>query len=283
MRGNNSLKGILETYIPRPTLGHPFKMHIEPGIYILRSPLEESDFPRPTKSLLESDEVYVFRNAAIDELRKEIQDFWSMGESFERMGFLHKRGLLVAGPPGSGKSTLLRQEAQNLVNAGHVVFFSKSPWVLSESIENFRRMEKRRPVTVFIEDIDEVAKGYGLHDLLEMLDGAESTNRVMFIGTTNNPESLPAKLKRPGRFDRKLQIDNPGESLRKEYIERKFKGLEIPLDEMAKKTEGFSFGDLRELVISTTAYKSDLDETIDRIRSEQKETPDKDTMDCPEF
>ena len=268
------LKSILETYIPRPVLGHRFSMQIKPGIYILRSPLQVEDFPRPMDSVLESDEVYVFRGEAIEDLRREVKDFWSLSESFSQNGFLHKRGLLVVGPPGSGKTTLLRQEARNLVEAGHIVFFSKSPWVLSESIENLRRMEKSRPITVVIEDIDEVARGYGLHDLLEMLDGAESTNRVMFIGTSNNPESLPAKLKRAGRFDRRIEIQNPMLEMREEYLSKKFDQLPIDCHSYAEKTEGFSFGDLRELVISTVAYKTDLDETIGRIRSEKTETKD---------
>ena len=267
-----SLKEILDTYIPQPKCGQPFRMHVEPGIYVIRNSLSENNFPKPMKGILESDEIFVFRDSAAQELRKEIRSFWSMGKRFQESGFLHKRGLLVVGPPGSGKTTLLRQEAEHLVKAGQVVFFGKSPWSLSESIENFRRMEKHRPLTVIIEDIDEVSRGYGLQDLLEMLDGTESTNKVLFIGTTNNPENMPPKLKRPGRFDRRIYIDNPEQGLREDYISRKFSKLKLNFAEIAKKTEGFSFGDLRELIVSYSAYKTDLDETIKRIRNDKKES-----------
>lgn len=260
---------IMKNRLPRPVLGKPFEMpKMGPGVYNLD---EEFSFDKKCqKHSVASDETFVFRDEASKLFQEEVTRFWTSGDKFKKMGFLHKRGIILQGPPGSGKTSLLKQEMHKLVESGQVIFLSKSPWRLQSALHGFRKQEPNRPVTVIIEDIDEVCHGYGEYQFLELLDGSEAVNNVLFIATTNNIEKLSEKLRRPGRFDRKIEIPNPNAELRELYLKKKF-GNKISkgqIDSIVSLTEGLSFGHLREIVVSHCGYGVQLNETVDRLRKD---------------
>jgi SpoVK/Ycf46/Vps4 family AAA+-type ATPase len=262
---------IMRQKLPRPTHGKAYEipMGITPGIYDLDEGFDVSK--TESKRLgLHSDEVFVFRDKGSQELREEIKRFWMSGKQFQEAGLLHKRGIMLYGEPGSGKTTMIRQEMKELAKT-QIVFFSKSPYQLQRILAEVRAVDKKTPVTVVMEDIDELANGWGLHGLLEMLDGANAQDRVLYIGTTNNLTEMPEKLKRPGRFDRKINIPNPDKSLRMEYIQKKFPKLnEQQMKSLADLTEDLSFGHLREIVVSHLGYKIPLKDAVARVREDVK-------------
>lgn len=261
---------IMENKLPRPVLGKPYELpKMGPGIYNLD---ESFSFEKKkcTKHQVASDEIFVFRDEASRAFQDEVKRFWESEDKFKQMGFLHKRGIILSGPPGSGKTSMLKQEMKRLVEQGQMIFLSKSPWRLQSALHEFRKLEAKRPVTVIIEDIDEVCNGYGEYQFLELLDGSEAINNVLFIATTNNMEKLSEKLRRPGRFDRKIEIPNPNAELRRVYLEKKF-GNRInknKINDIVSLTEGLSFGHLREIVVSHCGYGVQLNETVDRLRKD---------------
>lgn len=264
------LRDVMDFYIPRPTIGHPFKMKIRPGVYALDYALREERIPNPQSFCVESDEIFVFQDKASIALRREIVEFWNMGKQMQKEGLLHKRGILIYGPPASGKTTFIKNEIKALEERDHVIFISKSPYVLSESIRVFRKLEPYRALTVIIEDIDEITKSWGEHSLLEMLDGADTVNHILFIATTNNMEALSAKMRRKGRLDTKIEIPLPNADMRRIYLERKFGARMNPamVTKMVKLTEGLNFGHLRDLVVQTQGYRIPIEEAVGQMRQD---------------
>lgn len=264
------LEGILNTYVPKPMLGHPFEMKIRPGCYVLDEAISKDHIPNPTLFESNEDDICVIRSQERDDIRRNIGDFWSeqLGENCEKLGILHKSGLILWGPPGSGKTTILKEEIREIASGDGVVFVSRSPYALSRSMRVFRELEPDRGLTVVMEDIDEICRNWGEHELLEMLDGVNTPNHCFFIATTNDLGALSPKLRRPGRFDRKVEIPNPGLQQRYDYISQKAKGMmtEANMERAARLMEGMSFGHLRNLVLMTCGYRRPLEESVKMMR-----------------
>lgn len=262
---------IMKQRLPRAIHGMAYddgRGKIQPGIYNLD---ESFDWEKKASTHnIAADELFVFRDEPSKAFREEVEKFWSSGNKFKQMGFLHKRGIIINGSPGSGKSSMLKQEMKKLVEQGQMVFLSKSPWRLQTALHEFRKKEPNRPVTVIIEDIDEICRGYGEYQFLELLDGSEAVDHVLFVATTNNIEKLSEKLKRPGRFDRKIEFPNPSSEIRATYLQKKF-GSKITSEQIGRivsLSEGLSFGHLREIVVSHVGYGVSLNETVERLRKD---------------
>lgn len=267
------LRSIMRFKLPRPINGYPYEMHIEPGIYSLDSVLQESYLPNPEPLHVQSSEIVILRSAYRKKIREQIHQFFALTESIERLGFLHKGGLMLDGPPGSGKSTIVRQEVVNCVTEGLIVFYARDPWTLSRSLRNLREMEPHRGCVAIIEDIEDVVRSFGTRDLVEMLDGAESVSNVLFIATSNDASKLPAKLTRKGRFSRRVEVPYPCFEQRFEYFNRKCKKLlsEKTINIMAKHTKGLGFGALEDVIKHYIAYRVPLLESIQLAREEMSE------------
>ncbi len=145
-------------------------------------------------------------------------------ELFERLGIQPPKGVLLHGPPGTGK-TLLAKAVANETNA-HFIHLD-GPAVMSKFVgeaekrirEIFEEAEKNAPSIIFIDEIDAIAtkreESYGeverrvVAQLLATMDGLKSRGRVVVIAATNRPNSIDPALRRPGRFDREVEIGVP--------------------------------------------------------------------------
>ena len=214
-----------------------------------------------------TDNLLVFENSRMKRVMEEIDKFWTLKANFDRLGFLHNRGILAYGPPGTGKTAMIHQVAENMIAKGETVLFGKSIGTVSEALHTFREIEPNRKMVVVLEDMDEYI-GYSERDTLQLLDGSNSVDNVLFLGTTNYIERFPARLRRPGRFDKEIKIGFPPVEGRLVYLKDKLTGLveDDEIARMAEETEGFSFGHLRELVIAGFAFEEDVDKTIKRLR-----------------
>ncbi len=107
--------------------------------------------------------------------------------------------------------------------------------------------------------------------LLALLDGEDKTNSILFIATTNEPESLSKALTaRPKRFDRLYFIDFPNEVIRKEYIKYKIKDIsDNQLELYVRKTSGYSFASLAELIVSIICLDYTLEDALETLKGIQ--------------
>ena len=187
-------------------------------------------------------------------------------EIFERLGIEPPKGVLLHGPPGTGK-TLLAKAVANETNSNFILI--NGPEIMSkyygQSEENLRKKfeeaEKNAPSIIFIDEIDAIAskreesKGEVerrvVAQLLAIMDGLKSRGKVVVIAATNIPNSLDPALRRPGRFDREIEIGVPGVSGRLNIL--KIHTRNMPLDKdvnlkrLSEVTHGFVGADLASL------------------------------------
>ena len=187
-------------------------------------------------------------------------------ELFERLGIEAPKGVLLHGPPGTGK-TLLAKAVANETNAN---FYSLSgPEIMSkyygESEENlrnvFKEAQENAPSIIFIDEIDSIApKREEVHgeverrivaQLLALMDGLEERGKVVVIGATNRINAIDPALRRPGRFDREIEIGIPDKKGRREILEIHTRGMplakDVDLNKIAEITHGYSGADLAAL------------------------------------
>ncbi|MEM1507293.1 MAG: CDC48 family AAA ATPase [Candidatus Bathyarchaeia archaeon] len=184
-------------------------------------------------------------------------------ELFERLGIEAPKGVLLYGPPGTGK-TLLAKAVANETNAA---FFSISgPEIMSkyygESEERlreiFRQAEENSPSIIFIDEIDAIApkreevtgevEKRVVSQLLALMDGLKPRGRVVVIGATNRPNAIDPALRRPGRFDREIEIGVPNKQGRLEILQIHTRNMplaeDVNLEKIASITHGFVGADL---------------------------------------
>ena len=171
---------------------------------------------------LQVDDLIDFADSLPGKILDEIQTFWTLGETFQRYGYLHRRGYLLYGPQGSGKSSVVHQVVHRIINKGHVAVFCEHPGFLTRGMEIFRKIEPDRPLVCIFEDIDAIIEMHGDSELLGWLDGSHQINKVINIATTNYPERLDRRIvSRPRRFDRIIKIESPTPAMRETYLRKK--------------------------------------------------------------
>ena len=228
---------------------------------------------------------------------KEIVEFLKEPEKFIRLGARVPKGVLMVGPPGTGKTLMARAVAGE---AG-VPFFSISG---SEFVEMFvgvgasrvrdlfERAKAESPAIVFVDEIDAVGRHRGaglggghdereqtLNQILVEMDGFDNDTNIIIIAATNRPDILDPALLRPGRFDRKVVMDNPDVRGRQEILKVHSRGKplagDVDVEALAKITAGFSGADLENLVNEaailaarrdqTKIAMSDMQEAMERV------------------
>ncbi|MFC7096733.1 CDC48 family AAA ATPase [Halobaculum marinum] len=185
---------------------------------------------------------------------------------FKKLGIEPPQGVLLHGPPGTGK-TLLAKAVANETSAS---FFSiAGPEIISkyygESEQQLREIfedaKDESPSIIFIDELDSIApkredvtgevERRVVAQLLTMMDGLETRGQVIVIAATNRVDSVDPALRRPGRFDREIEIGVPDEVGRKEILQIHTRGMplsdDVDLDHLADETHGFVGADIESL------------------------------------
>jgi cell division protease FtsH len=238
--------------------------------------------------------------AGVDEAKQELTEvveFLKYPEKFNSLGARIPRGVLLVGPPGTGKTLLARAVAGE---AG-VPFFSISG---SEFVEMFvgvgasrvrdlfEQAKRNSPCIVFVDEIDAVGRQRGaglggshdereqtLNQILVEMDGFDTNTNVIVVAATNRPDVLDPALLRPGRFDRQVVLDRPDIKGRREIMNVHIKGKPldktVDLDELARRSPGFSGADIANLINEAAILAArhnkksigmgDFNESIDRV------------------
>ncbi|MDQ3931287.1 MAG: AAA family ATPase [Actinomycetota bacterium] len=232
---------------------------------------------------------------AIAEL-DEMRDYLADPSRFQTVGADLPRGILLCGPPGNGKTLLARA----LAGETGVPFYYVSAASFVEQYVGlgaarirrlFNEAKRKAPAIVFIDELDAVGRrrssgtagdreyDHTLNQLLVELDGFVGATGVLMVGATNRPELLDPALVRPGRFDRRVQIDRPDitgrEAILRLYAQRRPFSRHVDWGEVASQTAGLSAAELASLVNEaallaarrhrTKIAMEDVEEAITRI------------------
>jgi transitional endoplasmic reticulum ATPase len=233
----------------------------------------------------------------LQRLRETIELPLRHPELFQKLGIEPPKGVLLYGPPGTGKTLIAKAVASE--SGAHFIPIA-GPEVISKYYgeseqrlrEVFEEARENAPSIIFIDELDSIAprreevtgevERRVVAQLLTMMDGLEERGQVVVIGATNRVDAIDAALRRPGRFDREIEIGVPGEPDRIEILKIHTRGMplaeDVNLDTLSQQTHGFVGADLaalaREAAIrALRRYLPDLDldkqeidqETLDKL------------------
>ena len=230
----------------------------------------------------------------IQRIREMVELPMKHPEIFKRLGIDPPRGLILHGPPGTGKTLLAKAVAgESEANFVHI----NGPEIMSkfygESEQKLRKIfeeaEENAPSIIFIDELDAIApkredvqgevERRVVAQLLATMDGLKSRGQVVVIGATNRVNALDPALRRPGRFDREIEIGVPDEIGRLEVLHIHSRGMPltaegdgaVDLQQLAKTTHGFVGADLQALC-REAAMKA-LRRYLPQINLEEEEIP----------
>ena len=259
------------------------------------------DFGRSKAVLVDGEKTATFKDVAgLTEEKEEVQeliDFLKNPKKFQSMGARIPKGILLVGPPGTGKTLL----AKAVAGEAKVPFYyiSGSDFVelfvgigASRVRDMFKQAKMNAPCLIFIDEIDAVGRQRGaglggghdereqtLNQLLTEMDGFGANEGIIIMSATNRPDVLDPALLRPGRFDRQVTVSLPDKQARKEILavhaKNKVIDKSVTLDNLAKRTPGFSGADLENLLNEAALLTvrrnkkaitmAEIDEATDRV------------------
>ena len=259
------------------------------------------DFGRSKAVLVDGEKTATFKDVAgLTEEKEEAQeliDFLKNPKKFQSMGARIPKGILLVGPPGTGKTLL----AKAVAGEAKVPFYyiSGSDFVelfvgigASRVRDMFKQAKMNAPCLIFIDEIDAVGRQRGaglggghdereqtLNQLLTEMDGFGANEGIIIMAATNRPDVLDPALLRPGRFDRQVTVSLPDKQARKEILavhaKNKVIDKSVTLDNLAKRTPGFSGADLENLLNEAALLTvrrnkkaitmAEIDEATDRV------------------
>ncbi len=244
----------------------PVQPTLPPGLYQIGENMRGFFFSRVEDR---KEKVAALDCSASDRILHDIQTFWDSEAVFRKYGLAYRRGILAYGPPGSGKTTLLRRVSQDVTERGGVVLILPERLsTFKNGLEVFRTVQSATPVVVLMEDLDKHQNEYWVGEMLNILDGVHTPDKVVFLATTNYIDKIDKRFtNRPSRFDRRIEIGYPGADVRRKFLTFLFNGDPVDdLDKWVESTDKFSMAHLKELFVGVVVLGGEFSEVLAALR-----------------
>lgn len=213
-----------------------------------------------------------------EKIVNEIQKFWEREETFRNYNLSYKRGIMLYGPPGSGKTSAIQLVMQDVIDRQGVVINFVNPEIFISGVRKFREIQPQTPMVVLMEDIDSIIEENSESEVLNVLDGVNQIDKVVFLATTNYPEKLGDRIiNRPSRFDKRFKLGHPNAESRRIYLnfiiggDDKVKELNIDLDKWVDDTDQFSIAHLKELFVAVVILGDSYEDSIETLTAMREE------------
>lgn len=255
------------------------KLALTPGVYEIKHSQQKGVYFQKTP--VNVDGLVKFEDSVFSEVTAEITKFWSSEALYRKYGLMYKRGILLYGPPGSGKTSLVQMIMSDVIRRGGVVLKFENPNIFPDGMRVLREIQSDTPVVVLMEDIEAIIDYWSESQVLNILDGVNRVDKVVFISTTNFPEKLGDRvINRPSRFDKRFKVGHPSEASRKIYLEHLVKvgGKKIKIDikKWVKDTEDMSIAHIKELFTAVVIIGDKYSDAIETLRSMREDSPSSD-------
>ena len=224
-----------------------------------------------SESVVRIGEVHYEDIGGLDDAKQKIREMVELPirypQLFERLGIEPPKGVLLYGPPGIGKTMLAKAVANesdaNFISISGPELVSKFVGESEEKLrEIFKNANEKAPTIIFMDEIDAIAPKREeatneverriVSQLLTLMDGMPPRGQVIVIAATNRPDAIDSALRRPGRFDREIEIEVPSRNARKEILQIHTRNMplekDVDIDELANITHGYTGADLNALV-----------------------------------
>jgi SpoVK/Ycf46/Vps4 family AAA+-type ATPase len=247
---------------------------LNPGLYKLT--VRERMMGPATISLSEmapsTDKLLPLPDSLCEYIVDSIAKFWKNEHKYQKMGLVHKRGLLLDGPPGCGKTAICLLVGLEIGRRGGVAIFTSPKTniaALPEILRMVREAHPNMPIINIIEDIDKHKRQ--VDTLLPLLDGENQVSNIFHIATTNFRDKLDDRLtNRPSRFDEVIKVKPPLKRAREAYLKAIFPDGDIPSETLklvVRHAQGLNFSHLKELAVATYVYEVDPAKTAAKLKA----------------
>ncbi len=258
---------------------------LEPGVYEVNESPNMGLFFQKIKVNIGN--ILKFPDSTSEKVVKEIEKFWERKEFFKNRGekakITYKRGIILWGPPGGGKTSTIHLVVQDVIKRGGICVVFNHPRLFLGGMRVFRQIHPDVKVVVLMEDLDSIIEMYDESEVLNILDGVNSTEDVVFLATTNYPERLGGRImNRPSRFDKRIKINYPDAACRKIYLENLLTKDEISkhnidLDKWVKDTHEFSMAHMKELFTAVVILGDEYEEALKNLTSMKQQVTSDET------
>lgn len=216
------------------------------------------------------DDILDINQEAVNAVTKNLKSFWKSQSLYKNLGVLWKRGILLHGPPGCGKTAVTSLVSKEVIdNHDGIVLSPRQLGFLQAGIKDLRKVEPNRKVLVIMEDIDQhMADEEDQAALLNILDGNDQIENVLYVSTTNFPEKLGHRIvNRPSRFDLVIPLGMPSADSRERYLTHLRSFENGQLEEWVNKTKDLSIAHIKEIVLAVDVFGASFEEALQRVRS----------------
>lgn len=223
-----------------------------------------------SESIVKIADVHYEDIGGLDDAKQKIREMVELPirypELFERLGIDPPKGVLLYGSPGTGKTLLAKAVANesdaNFISISGPELVSKFVGESEEKLrEIFKNANEKSPTIIFMDEIDAIApkreeatnevERRMVSQLLTLMDGMPPRGQVIILAATNRPDAIDPALRRPGRFDREIEIGVPNRDARKEILQIHTRNMplakDVNIDELASVTHGYTGADLNAL------------------------------------
>lgn len=256
------------SFTPNKYVGVPTVNNIDAGIYEF-NPGGQMAPPQALKKVIVSDKVIESEDGVCKEIMAYLSQFLTneVKDNFVKMGLTYSTAVLAHGRPGTGKTIALNTFSKQFVkDQKGIVLHTSDPSTIT-MFDSIFRTDKTQPLVVILEEIEMLIEDGYEADLLNLLDGKEKLENVIYLATTNYLDKIPARFKnRPSRFARVIEVKEPVEKMRYEYAMGVWQDEKLAR-EVARMTEGLVMDEVKHVLINHVCFGAPIQDSADFFRT----------------